>query len=309
MGKLTVTEVHEKNFGNCVKIENGEVEMLVTLDFGPRIIHYALCGHENMMYQDLAHSTLGEAYPAYRGDQIKLYGGHRLWLSPEILPRTYHPDNLPVEYRKTLEGIEFIAPIEEFSQVQKSMFISMNETNNDVQIMHKITNHSLWELEIAPWAITMMSPSGVAVVPIGGPATGVLPNRRIALWDYTNPADSRMKMGREFCLIQQSPSATEPFKIGMYNHSGYTAYFNNGQVFLKHFNAMDGLYTDFGCNFEVYTNEHCLESETLGPLQVLATGQSVLHTEIWQIYLEAKKPQTEAEAAELIRKYYTDENS
>ena len=308
MGMINVTEVQTVDFGRCIRIENGKVELLVTLDFGPRIIHYALCGHENMLHQDPAHKPLGEAYHEYKGDICKLYGGHRLWLSPEILPRCYHPDNLPVEHRKTPEGVEFIAPIEEFSQVQKSMLISMDK-NNNIKIVHKITNHSLWELEIAPWAITMLAAGGVAAIPISGPATGVLPNRRLALWDYSNLADPRLTMGRNYAMIQQSPEASEPFKMGLFNHSGFAAYFNNGQAFFKHFEVSDGLFTDFGCNFEVYTNEHCLESETLGPLQVLLTGQSVLHTEVWKIFAEDAMPQTEAEAIEIIGKYVADENS
>jgi hypothetical protein len=289
-------------------MENGEVQLMVTLDFGPRIISYELCGRENMLYQDPAHSPLGEAFPVYGGDVCRLYGGHRLWISPEILPRCYHPDNLPAEYEETAAGLEFTAPIEKHTQLQKSMTISILP-DNSVKVLHKITNHSLWELEVAPWALTMMAAGGVAAIPITGPATGVLPNRRLALWDYTNPADARLTMGRDFCLIRQSKDTQEAFKIGLFNHSGFAAYFNKGQVFFKHFDVTDGLYTDFGCNYEVYTNENFLETETLGPLQTLATGQSVLHTEIWQIFAEETMPQTEAQAAEIIGKYVANEGS
>ena len=308
MGVVNVTEVQDAHFGKCVKMENGEVELLVTIDFGPRIIHFSLCGHENIMYQDAAHNPLGETYPIYGGDICKLYGGHRLWISPEILPRCYHPDNEPVEYEETFEGVNFIAPIEKHSHIQKSMMISMNSTNNDIQILHKVTNCSLWELEIAPWAITMMAAGGVAVIPIAGPATGVLPNRRLALWDYTNPGDTRFTMGRDYAIIRQSQEIQEAFKIGLFNHSGFAAHFNKGQAFFKHFSVDDGLYTDFGCNFEIYTNENFMECESLGALQMLATGQSAIHTEIWQIFAENAMPQTEAEAAELIGKYVKDEN-
>jgi len=308
MGAVNVTEVMDKDFGRCVKMENGGVELLVTLDFGPRILHYALVGHENMMYQDTTRRKLGDQYPVYGGDQCILYGGHRLWISPEILPRCYHPDNAPVEYEQTPDGVIFTAQIEEHSQIQKSMMITMSSTDNAVKILHKITNHSLWELEIAPWAITMMASGGVAAIPVAGPGTGVLPNRRLAMWDYTNPADARLTMGKEYALIRQSKDAQDAFKIGLFNHSGFGAYFNKGQAFFKHFDVTDGIFTDFGCNFEVYTNENFLESESLGALQMLATGQSVLHTEIWEIFPETAVPQTEAEAAELIRKYVKDEN-
>ena len=33
-----------KNYGNCVKLENGVVELYVTVDLGPRVIHYSTVG-------------------------------------------------------------------------------------------------------------------------------------------------------------------------------------------------------------------------------------------------------------------------
>ena len=30
----------------------------------------------------------------------KPWGGHRLWAAPEAMPRTYSPDNSPIDYKK-----------------------------------------------------------------------------------------------------------------------------------------------------------------------------------------------------------------
>ncbi len=43
-------------------------------------------------------------------------------------------------------------------------------------------------------------------------------------------------------------------------------------------------YPDHGCNSESYCNDKFIELETLGPLDVVSPGQTVLHTEIWEIY-------------------------
>lgn len=305
---INITEVTDKQFGKFLKIENGKVELMVTLDFGPRIIYCSLCGHENMLYQDPEHKPLGEVYPEYGGDVHKLYGGHRLWTSPEILPRCYHPDNEPVVYEKTSEGVIFVAPIEKHSGLQKSIMVSMSDVESSIQIMHKITNRSLWELEVAPWAITMLAAGGIATIPISGLDTGVLPNRRIALWDYTNLADPRLKLGRDYILLSQMPDAKDAFKMGLFNHSGMAAYFNKGQVFIKYFDVIDGLFTDFGCNYEVYTNEHCLESETLGRLQMLAAGESVHHMEVWQLFKEDAMPKTEEDVKKIMKRVKNENN-
>jgi len=36
---------------------------------------------------------------------LRLYGGHRIWVASEELPRSYHPDNSPVELSYDSEGI------------------------------------------------------------------------------------------------------------------------------------------------------------------------------------------------------------
>ena len=41
------------NFGRCVCIDNGAMEMYVTIDIGPRIIKLNLKGKNNMMFNDV----------------------------------------------------------------------------------------------------------------------------------------------------------------------------------------------------------------------------------------------------------------
>ena len=84
---ITFKEKEYKNFGKCLEISNGIVDLLVTLDIGPRIIRYGFCGKENMFYEDidrLTHNKSDELKEVYGDDAVwYLYGGHRLWISPE----------------------------------------------------------------------------------------------------------------------------------------------------------------------------------------------------------------------------------
>ncbi|HBJ24735.1 MAG TPA: hypothetical protein DDY65_01820, partial [Ruminococcaceae bacterium] len=50
---VTATELNYKNFGKCVKLDNGMASIIVTVDVGPRIISYCLNGHENMLLEDV----------------------------------------------------------------------------------------------------------------------------------------------------------------------------------------------------------------------------------------------------------------
>jgi hypothetical protein len=65
---------------------------------------------------------------------------------------------------------------------------------------------------------------------------------------------------------------------------GWTGYLNNGTLFVKGFDYVEGkTYTDGGSNFETFTNKDMLEVETLGPLARIAPGKAVEHVERWHL--------------------------
>ena len=79
-----------RGWPNAYRLSNRVVELIVTADVGPRILFYGFCGRENMLHE--VNDDAGKV----GGSQFRLYGGHRLWVSPEV-ERTYYPDNLPVQ--------------------------------------------------------------------------------------------------------------------------------------------------------------------------------------------------------------------
>ena len=88
-----------KNYGKCAVFERGGVKLMVTLDVGPRIIWFGT-DEFNFMNEDLERNVQkgGEFFDEHygKGATWYLYGGHRVWKSPEDL-ETYTPDNFPVE--------------------------------------------------------------------------------------------------------------------------------------------------------------------------------------------------------------------
>jgi hypothetical protein len=72
---------------------------------------------------------------------------------------------------------------------------------------------------------------------------------------------------------------------GIYNPSGWGAYFRDGNLFVKRSKVKtEARYPDYGCNFEIYTEPDFLELETLGPLQNLAPGETAQHIEDWWLF-------------------------
>jgi hypothetical protein len=281
--EIQVTEKQYKTFGNCIQISNGIIELMVTIDFGPRIISYSLVGKENVLYEDENKKiTIGEI-------GCKLYGGHRLWISPEIQGRTDYPDNDSVQWKTIENGILLCAPIEEKNGIQKEMEIIIEPNSSNVKVNHMITNKGVWAIEMAPWALTVMAQGGKEVIPQPKRETGLLANRVLAVWPYTKMNDERVYWGDNYITIKQDPNSTRAFKIGINNEEGWVAYFVRDQLFVKRYESnIEGQYTDYGVSYETYTNENIIELETLGELKNVQPGKKIIHIEQWSLFVESE---------------------
>lgn len=290
MSKVIISEVVNPKFGKCISLTNGLIDLQVTLEFGPRVIHCSCAGKENLFFEDESKGTLGEQFDGF-DDQLRLYGGHRLWISPEVLPRCYHPDNQPVSVDYDVEnGARFTAAVEVHNQIQKSITVSLDPDAPRVNVVHSVRNTGMWDIQFAPWAITMLAAGGTEVMPMPNRGTGLLPNRNFSFWDYTDLTDPRIYFGKDYLSLKQDPAAQTAFKLGYNNEAGWAAYFNKGQVFLKYFEPMiDAFYPDNGCCFETYTNGKMLEVETLGEMVELGPDDFVTLEEEWELY-EAEAP-------------------
>lgn len=272
------------NLPNCYRLSNGVTEAVVTTDIGPRVIRYGFAGAENMLAEigpeDVMHTELGDWH---------VRGGHRLWHAPESNPRTYAPDNDPVEYELVNgNGIRLNEAIEPGTGIEKEILVSLDSEGARLSITHKLTNRGLWPVELAPWALTVMNGGGVTVFPNEPfiPHTDeLLPARPMVLWHYTDLSDSRWTLGKKFVQLRTDEKLGFPQKIGVANKQGWAGYLRKGTLFVKRFPYIHGAkYPDFGCNFETYTSGNFMEVESLGPMVTLARDQSAIYVEHWYLF-------------------------
>jgi hypothetical protein len=307
MGKVTVKEITYGQWGNCIEVSNGIIDLIATLDFGPRIIRFGLVGRENEFFEDkeLELTQGGEQFNVFGGGEWHIYGGHRLWHSPEVSPRSYYPDNSKVSWTEVENGIKLRPEEEKWNQMQKEIEIIMSPESAKVKVIHRITNTGAWDVEFAPWALSVMAPGGKEVVPQPQRDTGLLGNRILALWPYTKMNDKRVYWGDKFITLQQDPNAEGPFKFGLTNEDGWAAYFNHNNMFVKYYkHNKDGVYPDFGVSYETYTNKFMLEIESLGELKRTAPGETVEHIEEWEIFADVPVPSNdEGEIKAIVSKY------
>jgi hypothetical protein len=285
-------------------LSNGEVEVVITLEVGPRIIRYARVGGPNRL-GELA-SELGRSGET----EWKLRGGHRLWVAPEDPDRTYAPDNGPVLHRSAGEGVLVESAPDERLGLARAIEIALAPRGSEVRLVHRIRNQSGRAQTLAPWALTVLAPGGVALVPLpprgrhpGASARSpadFAPHLTMALWPYFRFDDPRLKLGSRFLRLCQD-GAHSSTKLGLAHREGWVAYWNVGSLFVKRFGYEEGAaYPDGGCNFETYTDEQVLELESLGPMVSLGPGEETVHRETWYLFDGVPAPGSDHDLADSL---------
>ncbi len=279
---MNIEKIDYKGWPNSFHLSNDEVELIATSDVGPRIMHYGFKGGRNLM-------KVVEAMAGKSGEPTwQSRGGHRLWVGPEAVPLTYALDNGPV-VASIENGTTLVLdqPVEPLTGVSKQIRITLNATNSDVELVHRIYNHTLFKLEFAAWALTVMAPGGTAITgfpPRGEHPEALLPSNPLVMWPYTDFSDPRWKFTTKYLILKQDPAAASPQKAGLFNADTWGAYLLGEDLFVKKYVANPAApHPDMGCSFEFFTNSEMLELETMGPLTRVEPGGYLEHTERWSL--------------------------
>ena len=280
---VKIEKTSYKGWPNCYRITNGEVELIVTSDIGPRIMRYAFVGGQNLFkeYTD----TLGKSgEPAWVAR-----GGHRVWAAPEDAVRTYAPDNGPVRIEIKGDVLTATEPVEPLTGLEKQIVVKLSPQGAGVEVLHRIRNAGAHPLDLAPWALTMMAQGGIGIhgfPPRGKHPEVLAPTNPLVMSAYTNLSDHRWKFTRKYLMLHQDPKNSDPQKLGSFNKNTWAAYSLGSELFIKRVDAADSPkdYPDMGCSFETFTNADFLELETLGPMKHLKPGATVEHVEHWTLH-------------------------
>jgi hypothetical protein len=283
---------------NTYRFSNDIVELFVTADVGPRIIRYGFKGGDNLLHE--VRDDLGNS----NGSAFRLYGGHRLWVSPEV-ERTYYPDNRPVNVTVGWNAVRFTAQPEDSppgTHLQKELEVDLEDAGSRVRITHRVANHDSSPTTLAPWSPTMMAPGGRAILPLS-PRVAMDKNHYLSvgafgIWSFTDFTDPRWVFGTSYIQLRQCANPTSRFKEqmgGIFNRAGWGAYYRGDHLFVKRVRVIAGAqYPDFGCNFQVFTNPEFLELETLGQVVELQPGESVEHVEYWWLFDDVPSGENDA---------------
>jgi hypothetical protein len=277
---------------DCVLLSNRSLSLLVTQSVGPRLLNLRFQESENIL-ADLPDAILECPGVGY----FKFWGGHRLWHAPEVPQRTYLPDDDPVSLIEIEHGLRVVQKTEEATGLQKSMRVRLPNDSAVVVIDHEISNRGLEAVECAPWAITQLRPGGVAILPhVTDKAddNGVLPNRRLVLWPYTDINNACIRWGNRYTFVG-AELEVGALKVGFPNSRGWLAYLLNNILFVKRAKFLpDDHYYDDNASSQCYHNPDFLELETLGQQSYLRPGETASHREVWDIHMVDEPEITES---------------
>jgi hypothetical protein len=283
MAAVKIEKTNYKGWPNSYRISNGEVEVVVTSDIGPRVIRYGFPGGQNLFKEFT--EGLGKSGEA----TWQLRGGHRIWIAPEDAVRTYAPDNGPVHISIKGDVLEATEPTEPLTGLEKQITVKMASGGTGVEVLHRIRNTTQKTIELAPWALTMMAQGGTGIhgfPPRGTHPQVLAPSNPLVMFAFTDLTDKRWQFTKKYLILRQDPNNHgQPQKLGSFNAHTWAAYLLGSDLFIKHYEAdPKRTYPDFNASFETFTNADFLEQETLGPMTKLAPGASVDHIERWTLH-------------------------
>lgn len=283
---MEVKEINYRNFGNCVQISNGIIDVVVTIEYGPRIIRFGFCGKENIFYEDtdrkLKFSLINaDGEKASKKGAYFCYGGHRLLLGTENPASTMNLDNDPVVYSLLPGCVRFLQPKQKKTGLQAGIEIVMGEDASDIMVVHTAKNCSRETRECSLWPVTMVDGSGTVVLPQNtGTADSLHPNRVLTFWPGTDIRDKRLFFGTRYLTVFRESDCESPLKIGCNNVLGWMAFVGKHYTFMKQFvHNPQAVYPDFGSSCELRVQDDFTEMQTLSPFYRIEPGQGIKYVE------------------------------
>lgn len=240
----------------------GELELIVGISSGPRILSLRHIGYENLLYQDTTNFRVGD---------WRIYGGHRFTVAPET-DESYYPDNEPCQ-TELINSALLIVARERSSGIQLSLLISETDDGGGFDIQHLLNNKGKEEWVGALWAITCVPRSAQVSTTCSTSAINFWPGTDPSNWQQVNqqimikPGGFRGKAG-----WHQAPVSL-------------TALQNQGTLIIQHSEiSTPKECVDKGSNVEVFVCPDFIELETLSKQLVIPAGQSGQHLQQWKIF-------------------------
>lgn len=270
---------------NCIHITNTVFEAVITADVGPRIVRFSRVGGPNMLWLDEFTAGQTEETKTWRA-----YGGHSFDAIVDgdlYLP----PENEPLEYELTADGVKFHDV--QKNGVTKTIAIRMCRRGG-LEIKETLTNTGSESHTVVVNGNTLLHGGGVAAMP--------LKKEDEVCCGSVCP---KVQRGENLSLIAHDESEANGYKLLFGLEELWCGYFSKGNLFIMTSPKMEEPYAD-GVNLALEASPRRFRMSSYSPEKVLQPGESVLHTEVWNIFTGMPSPDSEEKAAAMLKnnKYF-----
>ncbi|WP_153799018.1 hypothetical protein [Foetidibacter luteolus] len=244
-------KVKKWNSWQVVECLNGDMELIVGVSAGPRILSLAYRDSKNLLYEDNTGFSVGE---------WKLYGGHRFTVAPEC-DASYLPDNGPCRYSID-NGALTVSNLR-----PDKLLLSMNISAHagGVYINHQLENKNDKPWSGSLWAITCVPRTALVEGYFDG-TIHYLPGTQTGDWVMDKwkavPANHNFR-GKISC------NTTKPV---------LTAAQLNGNLQIDGEEHISG-----DSKMEIFACNNFIELETVSPEYRVKPGETKQHRQCWMV--------------------------
>lgn len=297
---VTFTEGRYRSFGRCLRIRNAFVEIVVTLDVGPRILRYAVEGTPNFFYEDrlalISESGPEETEYYGRGANWRLYGGMRACPAPVTVPLSTFPDNNRVRYEVSGRSVTFQPPPQRKNGLQLELCITLEEFGPEADVCWKLTNTGSAR-EAGLWLPAALPAGAIAVLPACRQADPQMPDRNIAFWPGTSLGDRRLSWSGRHLMLRQDVRLFSVCRLQLRTDEDWMMHCGKESLMVRHFEP--------GADIQVSMTGPCCQIGPVAAPKRLEHGERISLRERWTAAEEERLPRFgDGEAAEELERTY-----
>lgn len=290
---LNVSEIVSDEFGHCARLENDDIEMLVTLDYGPRIVSVSKNGSPNLIYNTV-------------DPEIHRNHGHKMRIALEKSTNAIYCDNSPVRYSLLQDGVSFVQTLTQPTQLELSMDVVFSSEIGSFMVVHSVLNRSLEDIRLSIYTETPYTDDGFVFIPQSNIRETDRPGRVLTLWENCSWRDKRLFIGDQYITVHSDTDYSQRLKIGVNNTAGFCGFVKGKNALIKRYvHNRTALYPFQACSAFATSNEKYLSLQTNSPFYIIAEGEYARHIESW-IFTEYEgelHPDNETELDDFINSY------
>ena len=268
---LIVNEINDSICGHAAVVSDGDMELIVSLDYGPRIVSVTKGGSKNLIYNEV-------------DEQYGRSHGHKMRITLERSTNGIYCDDLPVRYSPMTDGVRFVQTAAQPVALELSMDIT-KAPEGGIMIVHSVLNKSDDYVKLSIYTETPFDNSGFVFVPQSNVPETEKPGRILTLWHGVSWTDPRLHFFNQYiCVGNTENELQHRLKLGSNNTAGWCGYSDGRSCFIKRYvHSRSALYPFYSCSTIATSEFRHMSIQTTSPFYRIAPGENARHVEYWTL--------------------------